>query len=75
MSDEMDLSGSSNLEEIANPQSHRLWQEESDPTERMVEVQEQARDRAEDDENHRTADYDGSEETEDFAVSEALDRL
>lgn len=32
----------------------------SDPTEQMIEHQQQARERAEDDENHRGSDHNGS---------------
>lgn len=48
---------------------------ESDPTEQMVEHQEQALDRAGDDENWRFNDYDGDVSTDDFDVSEAVDDL
>jgi len=46
-----------------------------DPTERMVEQQENARERAEDDENLRGTDHDGKVETESFDVQEALESL
>lgn len=48
---------------------------EEDPTERMVEQQEQARARAEDDENLRDSDHNGSVETDEFDVQEALSSL
>ena len=48
---------------------------EVDATDVMVEQQEQARDRAERDENEREAGHDGSVETEDFSVEEALESL
>jgi hypothetical protein len=46
-----------------------------DPTERMVEQQENARERAEDDENLRDSDHDGQVKTEQFDVQEALSEL
>jgi hypothetical protein len=48
---------------------------EQDPTERMVEQQQQAQERAEDDENLRDTGHDGSVETDEFDVSEALSNL
>lgn len=47
----------------------------SDPTEQMIEHQQQARERAEDDENHRGSDHNGSVETDEFSVSDALSKL
>lgn len=48
---------------------------ESDPTDRMVEQQQQAEDRANDDENHRKPDHDGDVSTDEFDVSEAIENL
>lgn len=48
---------------------------ETDPTDRMTEIDEQARERAERDENRREAGYDGSVETKIEDLQEALDDL
>lgn len=48
---------------------------EQDPTERMTEQQEQARERAEDEENHRDADHEGEMQTEEFDLAEALSNV
>lgn len=45
---------------------------EDDPTNRMNQQQEQARERAEDDENHRQSGHNGTHETEAFNLEEAL---
>jgi hypothetical protein len=49
--------------------------DETDPTERMVEQQERARDRAERDENLRHAEHRGAVETDDFDIEEALSAI
>jgi len=48
---------------------------ETDPTERMTEQQEKARERAEDSENLRGPDHEGEVTTDEFDVSEALNAL
>lgn len=48
---------------------------ETDPTDRMTEIDEQARERAERDENRREAGYDGSVKTKIEDLQEALDDL
>ena len=49
--------------------------DEVDPTERMNERQQQAQQRAEDDENHREPGHNGSVTTEQFDVNDALEHL
>lgn len=48
---------------------------EQEPTEIMVENQENARDRAEDDENQKNKGHNGEVTTEEFDLSEALSAL
>jgi hypothetical protein len=65
---------------VGPPYTHAMTEEmdlsgEQDPTERMVEQQERARDRAADEENLREADHDGEVWTEQFDVSEALESV
>jgi hypothetical protein len=45
---------------------------EHDPTDRMIEQNERAHERAERDENERDSGHDGTVETEAFDLSEAL---
>jgi len=48
---------------------------EVDPTEQMLNQQEQAQDRAEQGENLRNDDHDGSVTTEEYDVQDALSNL